>query len=98
LLNASRSNSSGAGILLNRRAIERLDTRISALEASLRGEITAIRNEIAGVRGEIKASESSLRGEMNAMRTPFHSDLGSLLGRDRGIDVRLARLEERKSA
>jgi hypothetical protein len=76
------------GILLNRNDVNRIDTRISALEASLRGEIGSLRSEIAG---EI----SSVRGEIATGREQANNDLMLLLGRDKELDQRITRLESR---
>jgi hypothetical protein len=69
------------GILLNRNDANRLDARMTALEASLRAEMMAL--------------ESSVRAEMAALRAQFHNDVLMLLGSDKEQDMRITRLEQR---
>ena len=50
------------GILLNQRAIDRLDGRISALETSLRGEINSLRGEMNALRSQFHSDILMLMG------------------------------------
>ena len=72
------------GILLNRNDANRLDGRMNALEASVRGEFNAMRGDL-----------NELRGELNVLRTQFHNDVLMLLGSAKEQDARIARLETR---
>ena len=68
------------GILLNRSDSQRLDTRITLLETSLRGEMADLTNSL---RSEMSALATSLRSEMSAMRGQFHSDIMMLVSSDK---------------
>jgi len=91
------------GILLNRNDVSRLDSRISALEISLRGEMVALQTSLRGemvalqtsLRGEMVALQASLRGEMALLRSQFHSDIMMLVSSDEEQDQRITRLENR---
>lgn len=77
------------GILLNRDATNRLDARITALEASTRAEMGGLRSDMSGLRADM----AGLRGELNSLRSQTHSDLILLLERDNKLESRVAQLE-----
>jgi hypothetical protein len=69
------------GILLNRNDINRLDARITALEASLRSEINGLRGEFNG-----------LRAEFNSLRAQMHSDMMMLMSTNGDFEKRISAL------
>lgn len=72
------------GILLNRNDVSRLDARITALEVSLRGEMSTLRNEMASLRSELRGEIAGIRAEMVSLRSQFHNDVLMLHGNDKG--------------
>ena len=81
------------GILLNQNGLTRLDSRITTLEGSLRGEINRLRGEIKAVEVSLRAEMATLRAEIVSLRAAFHSDVLMLVERDTRLESRVAQLE-----
>lgn len=84
------------GILLNRDAVNRLDARITALEAIMRAEVSGLRADMSNLRGDmsnLRSDMSNLRAEMASLRSTTHSDLILLLERDNKLESRVAQLK-----
>ncbi len=70
------------GILLNRNDTNRLDARISQMEARIDSRMNSI--------------DSKMDGRITALESRFHSDMSLVIGKLTELEVRVARLEEQR--